>query len=289
MDWHDIPSLAALRAFEAASTHGSYSAAARALNVTHAAIAQHVRSLEDHFGRPLMRREGQQMRTTEDGARLATALSEGFETIAHGVSDLKRQSANKPLRVATTHSFAENWLMPRIGAFWTAYPDIPLELLPSPGLMDLRREGIDIALRYGHGTWSGLDATPLVPAGHTVVAAPGLVPGDQVSDLQDLTDAHWLLLGAREEEHMWLREHGLDQKSLRISFFDTGSIVVQAVRAGSGISVQPKAIVERDIEMGHLVALYEEDPGDQAYYMVTRPGFVSERLRIFIRWLKSQQ
>jgi LysR family glycine cleavage system transcriptional activator len=128
----------------------------------------------------------------------------------------------------------------------------------------------------------------LVPAGHTVVAAPGHIPRDRVETLEDLSAAHWLLLGAREEEHLWLRDHGLKQDDLRITFFDTGSLVIQAVRAGSGISVQPKAIVARDIEMGVLVSLYEEDPGDLAYYIVTRPNLVSDRLRIFIRWLKAQ-
>lgn len=288
MDWQTLPSLAALRAFEAAVTHGSYSAAARSLNVTHAAIAQHVRALEDHFAQALMQREGQQMRPTEAGQRLATHLSEGFGTIAQGVQDLTNAASQKPLRVAITHSLAENWLVPRIGAFWAKHPDIPLEILPSPKLVDMRRDGIDIALRYGRGTWPGLEAEPLVSAGHTVVAAPGYIPGDKIQAIAELQDAHWLMSNLRGEDDVWLRTHAIDPSEARITRFDTGTLVIQAVRAGSGVSVQPKAIVERDIEAGLLVALHEEAPSDLAYYIVRRPGPRSDRLRTLLRWLKAQ-
>lgn len=288
MDWHTLPSLAALRAFEAAVTQGSYSAAARRLNVTHAAIAQHVRALESHFSQSLMQREGQHMRPTEAGAQLAASLTEGFETIAHGVQTLTERTAQKPLRLAITHSLAENWLVPRIGAFWAAHPEIPLEILPSPKVVDMRRDGIDIALRYGHGTWPGLEAEPLVSAGHTVIAAPGYVAGDRVDDISELRDAHWLMSSLRGEDNVWLQDHGITAEEVRLTRFDTGTLVIQAVRAGSGVSVQPKAIVERDIQAGLLVALHEEAPSDLAYYIVRRPGPVPDRTRTFLRWLKAQ-
>lgn len=289
MDWRNIPSLSALRAFEAAARHGSYSAAARALNVTHAAVAQHVRTLEAHFGRPMMRRDGAGMQATEDGARLAAALSNAFETIERSVDDLMRQGMDRPLRVATTHSFAENWLVPRIGGFWAAHPGIGLEIVPAPSVVDLRRDGIDIALRFGRGDWPGVETEPLVPAGHTVIAAPGHVDHGAIAALSDLRDQHWLLIGAREEEHLWLKEHGLSTDTLRVSRFDTGALVMQAVRAGHGISVQPKAIVERDLELGGLVALFEEGESDLAYHIATPTGQTSDRVRTFVKWLKAQR
>jgi len=88
MDWRNSPSIAALRAFEAAARHASLSAAARGLNVTHAAIARHVRTPEDHFGLSPMQREGQAMALTPEAQPLSRALSEGFATIASAVRDL---------------------------------------------------------------------------------------------------------------------------------------------------------------------------------------------------------
>lgn len=289
MDWRNIPSLSALRAFEAAAHHGSYSAAARALNVTHAAIAQHVRTLDSHFGRPMMRREGTKMVATEDGARLASALSEAFLTIERGVDHLMRQSQDRPLRVATTHSFAENWLVPRIGGFWAAHPGIGLEIVPAPTVVNMRRDSMDVALRFGRGNWSGVDSEPLVSAGYTVIAAPGVVDQSSVQSIGDLKDQHWLLIGAREEEYLWLKDHGLHLEDLRVSRFDTGSLVIQAVRAGNGISVQPRAIIERDLELGALVALYEEDETDLAYHIAIPTGQTSDKVGTFVRWLKAQR
>ena len=287
MDWRHIPSLPALRAFETAARHGSYSAAARELNVTHAAIAQHVRRLENHFGRTLMRREGQQMQPTEEGARLARALSDGFSTIGRAAEDLMKREEDRPLRIAATASFAENWLMPRIGSFWSAHPGIGLEIVPSHELVDLRRDNFELALRYGRGDWPGLNSEFLVSARHTIVAAPGVFPAP-VTQMKQLRNAHFLLVGIRQEENLWLTANGLNYEDLRISYFDTGALVLQAVRAGHGISVNPHPVVSRDIKMGWLISLFEETQSDLAYHIVTRPGQVSARTRLFTRWLKEQ-
>lgn len=170
MKWHDIPSLAALRAFETAARHGSFSAAARDLNVTHAAIGQHVRALENHFGQSLMQRVGRGMAVTPDGRLLADRLSDAFGMIASATHDLLDQSKSRAIRVALTPSFASDWLMPRIGAFWDAHPDIEIELLPAGKLVDLRRDNVDVAIRYGKGGWAGSKSTKLMPAGHVAVA-----------------------------------------------------------------------------------------------------------------------
>lgn len=287
MDWRNVPSLPALRAFEAAARLASYSAAARELNVTHAAIAQHVRTLEDHFGCPLMERAGQRMEATDAGAQLASALSEGFGAIASASQALLDRGSERALRIASTASFAENWLMPRIGSFWSEHPGIGLEIIPAPELVDLRRDRIDLALRYGRGAWDGLESEPLVNAAHTIVAAPGAFPGE-VHCISDLKDAHFLLVSIRQEENLWLTENGLAHENLRITYFETGALVLQAVRAGHGISVQPWPVIAHDVEVGWLKPLFREDRSDLAYHIVTRQGHVSPRLRLFVRWLKQQ-
>ena len=134
MNWKDIPSLAALRAFEALARHGSLSGAARELNVTHAAVSQHLRQLESALDEPLARREGQGMALTDAGRDLALALGEGFARIAEGVAQLRDRRAQRLVVVALTPSFAESWLMPRIGGFWSAHPEVEIRLAPSIAL-----------------------------------------------------------------------------------------------------------------------------------------------------------
>ena len=108
MNWKDIPSLAALRAFEALARHGTLAAAAGSLNVTHAAIAQPVRTLETHLAVTLTKRTGRGLTLTPEGKDLAAALSEGFGVIHAGVQAIKTSNEDKPLSITTTPSFAEN-------------------------------------------------------------------------------------------------------------------------------------------------------------------------------------
>lgn len=289
MDWRHVPSLSALRAFEAAARLTSYSAAARELNVTHAAIAQHVRRLEDHFGLPLMQREGQTMQPTADGHRLSRGLTDAFSKIAEISEDLLARDADRPLRIATTPSFAENWLMPRIGAFWAEHPDIRIEIAPSNELVDLRADGFDLAIRYGRGGWPGVTSEPLESAGHVVVAAPAVVDGRRITCVADLSDQHWLMHGVSTEERLWIRENGLDLDTVRTTNMLRGSMALQAVRAGHGVTIVPRAVAKRDLDSGALVALCEEIDSDLSYHILTRPDRLSPKLNTFMRWLRKQR
>lgn len=286
MDWREIPSLSALRGFEAAARLRSLSGAARSLNVTHAAIAQHVRTLEAHFGCPLLKREGRGMVPTPEGARLADGLAEGFGLIASAVRD-SMPDDDRPLRIAMTPSFAENWLVPAIARFWADHPDIKLELLPSTGLADLRAESIDLAIRYGRGQWPGTDPVPLVSANLVVFGAPGFTPKTKIERLADLRDQHWILERTRPEEHLWAQENGVDLSSVKSTSFETTTMMLQAVRTGAGIAILPEAIVERDIREGRLLVLYRETRSAAAYHLVRRSGPAPPSLEIFIRWLRS--
>lgn len=288
MNWSGIPSLSALRAFEAAARHGSFSAAARDLNVTHAAIGQHVRSLEDFFGVSLMERRGRGMALTPQGGNLATALSDAFEIISTATTDLLDQTKTRALRVAVTPSFAANWLMPRIGGFWTKHPDIEIEIIPSMQLVDLRRDTVDVAIRYGHGGWSGVSSQPLVPAGHVAVASPGYLAGRNVTCLSDLAGSKWLLDGARSEERLWIAENGVDLDNEDVTVFATGQLAREAARAGLGITVLPAPIAAQEISSGAFVLLCSEDDSAVAYHILTRPEVISPTRDLFIKWLKSE-
>ena len=287
MDWRDIPSLAALRAFEAMGRLGGFSAAARELNVTHAAIAQHVRGLESEFGQELVFRQGPGMALTDAGLRLTVALSEGFGVIASGVRDLRDDADSRPLQVTLTPSFAENWLMPRLGKFWAAHPDIPVALVPSQEVIDLRRDGFDLGLRFGAGDWPGTEVQMLAPAHFVIVGTPDLVRGVPRDDLQALASLPWMKEAGWREQELWASEVGLDMSQLDVTEFPINTMVLSAVRAGLGVALQGRALVENDLASGALVALHETHNTDLGYHIVTRPGAMTGRVKTFVSWLKS--
>lgn len=286
MDWHDIPSLAALRAFEAAARHESLSAAARELNVTHAAVAQHVRALEQDFAEDLLTRQGRGVVATAAGRALAEQLGAGFQTIAEAVVDLRNRNADRPVNITVTPGFAGSWLMPRIGEFWSKHPEIQVNINPSCSVVELRQEGFDLGVRYGAGSWPKLEAELLTEAAYWAVAHPDLVAGRTVHSLCDLTDLPWVMDSYEREQHRVVEGEGVDLAELDVALLSTNDLALSAALAGLGVTVQPKSIVEREIRTGQLVKLVALRDNGLGYYMVTVPGRHSPNLQTFMGWLR---
>jgi LysR family transcriptional regulator, glycine cleavage system transcriptional activator len=285
--WREMPPLSALRAFEAAARNLGFAPAARELNVTHPAVVQQVRQLETHLGLSLIQRNGRGLALTEPGARLAQALADGFGAIAATVKDLQVQAGQRALQVTLTPSFATSWLMPRLGAFWTAHPDLPIALHPTRRHVDLAREGFDLAIRFGTGDWPGLQAAPLVIAPHVVVAAPSLVPGTGNLSLDDLRALPWVLERDWPEQLVVLSRIGLDPATLRVTEVETEELARAAVRQGYGLHMEASALVEDDVAAGRLRALHQSGDPALGYWLVTRPGHEPPALRTFLKWIRS--
>jgi LysR family glycine cleavage system transcriptional activator len=286
MNWSRVPSLSALRAFEAASRHGSFSKAADELNVTHAAIAQHVRALEDRFSETLMTRQGRGMGLTPAGHQLADGLRSGFGQIAEAVDTLAQTTQDRPLNISMTPSFAANWLMPKLGSFWSAHPDIVVNVTPGTALVDLANDGFDMAIRYGTGNWPGLDLEPLTDGNFVVVARSDLVAGRNFTCVADITDLPWLWDRFMLENRALVEAEGIDTATLRSTVFEDNELVLAATREGLGVSVQPRALVGRDLATGALAQICALNQQGLCYYIATRPGRETPALKAFKRWLR---
>ncbi|GIT92548.1 LysR family transcriptional regulator [Jannaschia pagri] len=284
-DWRDIPSLAALRAFEAAVRCGSLSAAARELNVTHAAIAGHVRGLEGFFATTLLRRAGQGMDPTPEGALLARGLSESFDILTAACHDLRDRGRARPISVTTTPTFAEYWLMPRLSAFWAQHPDIGVTINPSPDVLDLRRDGHDLAIRYGEGDWPDLQSEPLLTGDFVIVAAPNLAARLRPARLETLADHYWLMSENRAEEEHLCRALGREVGALRVYTLATNGMVLSALRAGMGLGLQNRVLIQPELELGRLAVVAPLELNNVGYHIVTRADAVSVGLNRFRKWL----
>ena len=287
MDWRTLPPLAALRAFEAAARLSSFSAAGRELNVTHAAVAQQVRALEGFVGVSLAYRDGRGIAVTDEGAALARALTEGFEGIADALGDLRAGEEDRPLRLTMTPSFASKWLMPRLGRFWAAHPDVPLSLHPDRRIVDLRREGMDLAIRFGNGNWPGLESELLTESRYTIVGTPDLVGGRRRLDRDALASLPWVIEEDWPEQFAFLRSIGLDPDALRTTRFPTEELAIAAALQGYGLHVELAALIGPELASGRLVDVHDVHTPGHGYWIVTRPGPPKPALRKLVRWLKS--
>src|ERR1700754_559573 len=181
--------LAALRAFEAAARHVSYSRAAEELNLTHGAISFQMRLLKETLGVDLFKRAGRRMVLTLEGQRLFGYVRDGLARLEQGMEDVRASRRGRLLTVSVHPGLASYWVIPRLGEFQRLHPEIDVSLLPNTALVDFSRDDVDMALRYGPGDWPGLVAVKLMDEEVFPVCSPrfneGVLP-KQPRDLADL-------------------------------------------------------------------------------------------------------
>lgn len=282
-----MPPLTALRAFAALAEAGSMVGAGARLNVSHAAISQQLRGLEERLGLALLDRNGRGVTLTPEGQRLADALRDGFGTIARTLDELTGRDAGRPLQVSVTPSFASAWLMPRLASFRAAHPQVGLMIDPSSAVKRLEPGGMDVALRYGSGDWPGVEAELLVTSPIVVVAASNLVGDVQVNGPEDLRHLHWLQELGTNESTDWFARFGLVHDASSGITTLPGHLMLEAARQGHGVAITAKVFVEADIGAGRLRLLFE-DQQEKGYYIVTRPGVQRPMVREFVRWLRRE-
>jgi LysR family transcriptional regulator, glycine cleavage system transcriptional activator len=287
IDWSALPSLSAMRAFCAYVQAGSVADAGTALNVSHAAISQQLRSLETHLGTPLFDRSSRALALTPEGAQLARALEDGFGRIASGAAALSQAEAQRALSVGCTPTFASSWLMPRLAGFQVEHPGIDMMLAPSPALTDPSPGGIDVAIRYGTGGWAGFDCEPLLAAPLVVVGAPSLFRGKRPETPRDLIAYPWLEELGTTETSSWLASEGLADKRVLSRTQVPGNLVIDGARNGQGIAFTTRIAVAEDIDAGRLVVVFEKRL-DAGYHILTRPGVQRPALKAFLRWLRRE-
>lgn len=286
-NWRDLPSLSSLRAFAAVSELGGFSQAARVLNVTHAAVAQQVRALETALDTPLVARDGRGMALTAEGQQLAQSLTDGFGTIASGVAALRAGGSDRPVRITLTASFATQWLMPRLKDFWDHHPDIALTLHPDARVSDLRRDGMDLGIRYGNGDWPGVTSQFLTSARMAIAAAPNLMEGRTSLTRAEMQDMEWILARDWPEQENYIKSLGLAPETLSRTDFINEELSLAAARQGLGLVVESLALMEDDLEEGRLILLHDSKDHLPAYFIVTMPGPQRAATRAFVKWLET--
>jgi LysR family glycine cleavage system transcriptional activator len=170
-----LPPLNAVRAFEAAARHLSFTRAADELNVTQAAVSHQVKGLEDRLGVQLFRRLNRGLLLTDAGGLYMRELEDILDRLEQATERLRSSEAAGLLTVSTGTSFAAKWLVPRLRRFRDRRPDIDVRIDADDALTDFRRDNVDIAIRYGRGVYPGLSSTPLLQDIVFPVCSPTLI------------------------------------------------------------------------------------------------------------------
>ncbi|HEX9585780.1 MAG TPA: transcriptional regulator GcvA [Gammaproteobacteria bacterium] len=273
-----LPSLNALRAFEAGARHLSFTRAAEELSVTQTAISHQVRHLEDQLGVKLFERRTRELRLTPSGSMLYPAVAESLDGMAEAVARVRAVPVSRPLTVSVTPTFGARWLAQRLGRFWREHPDVDLRLHHSVQLVDLRRDDVDLAIRFGRGQWPGLDAEKLMRAQATPLCSPKLLSGENAlrtpADLR-----HHVLIHEKDYQEWteWLAAAGVNEiDSQRGPIIDDPNAIIRSTIEGDGVMIAIPEVLSPEIESGRLVAPFVSEPDPAfAYYLVSLPGAMS--------------
>lgn len=290
MNVRRLPPLTALRAFEAAGRHANFARAAAELNITPAAVSQQVRSLEDFLGVRLFTRRARGVELTPAGTEYARSLGLLLDQLALATERVRRIEEPRKLTIATTPSFAARWLMPRLTGFLERHPEYDVRLSTSNAVADFARQDIDVAIRYGSGSWPGLKAQLLLAAELFPVCSPSFGRGSRPlrvpADLRPRT----LLRLALDEWPKWLEAAGLGSRRAEGPQFSDIGLLTQAAVAGQGVALGQSVIVADDLAAGRLMTPFTlRIPSGMAYYLVAPPQmFQSPKLAAFQRWLRQE-
>jgi LysR family glycine cleavage system transcriptional activator len=282
LDWAKLPSLTSLRSFEAVARSSSFSEAARSLNVTHAAVAQQVRVLEDYIGLKLVERSPRGVSLTPEGGELARVLTTGFTTIAEGLDALLERDRSRPVRITTTAFFADGVIFPSIASFWREHPDIEVSFTPTDRAVDIVADGFDLAVRAGDGNWPGLTSRLLVKPATRAYAAPSLVDDPKT----DWDQVPWLIPNDTTWEREALEQSGIDTNRIRSLDLGNPSLELRAGEEGVGLVLESELDVLPQIKGGTLKVAPIEITHVSGFFIVTPPWRPRPAVAAFIQWLE---
>ena len=286
-----LPSLNGLRAFEAAARHLSFTRAADELNVTQTAISHLIRRLEEQLNVRLFVRRNRALELTREAQDYLPAIRTAFEDLRRATARLRRSDRDGALTVSTTASLAAKWLVTRVAGFQDAHPGIEVRISTSSHLVDFEREEVDVAVRYGFGSWPGLRANWLMAEDMFPVCSPALLTGDNPLRTPEDLEHHTLLhaSASREDWQLWLTAAGLPVSiaARRGLTFDQSFMTSQAAVEGLGVAMGRARLVEADVAAGRLVVPFNVVlPTDAGYYIVAPEATAdTPKIALFRDWL----
>ena len=288
-----LPSLTALRTFEAAARHAHFGRAAQELCVTDSAVSHQIRQLEEQLGVTLFEREGRQVRPSAPARRLLHSLQQAFELILDACDELRDPGSQAQLRVAVTTELAQKWLVGRLADFAERHPQITLHLHEQPLEAQLPGVEMDLAIIYGTGPEdaSGYFVRPLPTLQFFPVCSPGLFNQSPLKHPRDLA-RHCLLHDDQDGKtwNAWLATHAADLRPARHLYLGHAGLTMEAAARGQGVAIGDNLTSAEDLASGRLVRPFAAQVPSLGQY-----ALVCERLRLdkpavaqFVDWFSDQ-
>ncbi len=276
--------LNALRAFEAAARHLSFTRAAIELNVTQAAVSHQVKLLEQRLGVTLFRRLPRGLMITEEGLALLPALQDSFDRMAAMLERFEDGHVREVLKLGAVGTLAVGWLLPRLADFRKKYPFIDLRLSTNNNRVDIAAEGLDYTIKFGNGAWHDIEAEALFEAPLSVLSIPSIAR--QLKAPEDV--AHQTLLRSyrADEWPSWFEAAGVSPPPIRGMVFDSSVLMVEAALQGAGVALAPPLMFSRQFAAGIIEQPFDITISKGSYWLTRlKSRSVTPAMEMFRNWL----
>lgn len=278
------PPLGGLRAFEAAARHESFAAAAAELNLTAAAVSQHVRGLEQWLGVPLFLRHPRGVALTAAGRDFGAAVSHGLTHIALAAGQIATKTRRPLVSLACLPSVTTRWLIPRLPLFRAAHPEVQLNLVYALDARSPAQAGVDLLIQ--HGVRPGAGATAILSAATRPTCSPEfLVRHGPVATARDLLAAELLHDETPSAWGRWFATTGLNLPSGGGPIFADFNLLVASVIAGQGVGLCPTSLIADELRRGSLTTLFEQPSDEDKHYWLQEAAGLSREAAILRDWL----
>jgi LysR family glycine cleavage system transcriptional activator len=287
-----LPSLTALRAFEAAARHENLTRAAEELFVTHGAISRQIRDIELDLGTALFERRGRRLALTDAGRDYQRAVTAAFDDLAAATDRLRQSASARRLTLNVLPTFAMRWLIPRLGRFQQLNPKIELRLVTSDRPLARLGEPFDLAVRRGPEAWPGYQAAAFMAEWELPVCSPALLRRKPITTLTDL-EQHILLDAETRPDawQQWLRSVGATHlQFVGRQQFDHFYLCLDAAEDGLGFALGPVPLIADDLLAQRLVApLPELRRRSRSYHWVVPERLAHDpAIRSLCQWLAEE-
>lgn len=279
-----------LPAFRTVARLENLRAAAEALHLTHSAVSQQIKHLEEQLGVQLFERRGRRLTLNPAGAALLRSVEPALDLLDEGARLAAASAAGVPqlLRITLVPSFGQRWLLPRMARWRERHPGIAIELNTTQQLVDLQREGYHAALRQGDGHWRGLAAERLIDSPLIVLGSPQAARRLEGQGPAALADQP--LLGSPRLWQRWFDLNGVKVRANPVAAFNDAGLMLQAVEQDVGIALARELLAADALRDGKLVHLFPTsvpDPDGHSVWLAHPPSLSGwpplEALRTWLR------
>lgn len=285
-----LPPSEQLLALKMAVDSGSFTSAARELSISQSAVSHQITKLERSLGVRLLTRSARGLALTDAGEILMAAINEPLSNLLAAFESYSGRTSAGRLKIQVESAFSAAWLAPRLGGFLERFPSLRLEQYRTSNLRFA--EGIELAVKWGSGTWPDLEADPLLGLYYTPVCSPDFVRSGELRDVQDLLKFSLLHDRKQRDWQRWFKAFGLHYGQAKAGHLaDDAYILIEMAIARQGIALCAPQILRRELAAGTLVRPFPDLRlyTDERYYILTKKDArLTTSARLFIQWMKHE-